>query len=346
MKKLINLFLIFSSIFLFAGCSQTQETPQTINNNPSSVDIFAMDTYMNLKAYGENADKVLNLAQDEITDLESLLSVTDPNSDIYKINSGDYSSYSPNEQTYDLILKSLEYCCQTDGALDISIYPVLKEWGFTNSKYKVPEQQELDKLLKTVDYTQIKAENGCITVPQGFEIDLGAVAKGYTSDRVISLMKENGIESGIVNLGGNVQTLGTKPDGSLWNVAVRNPFDDSGLCALQIKDKAVITSGNYERYFIGDDGKKYCHIINSEDGRPVDNGIISVTVIGENAVQCDAFSTALFVMGRDKAINFWKEQGGFDMIILTNDKKIYYTSTLKDSITNTSSFDFVEITKK
>lgn len=343
MRKLVNLFLASFAlvVFLFAGCSQAEKTSQLINNNPASIDIFAMDTYMNLKAYGENADRVLKLAQDEITDLEGLLSVTDKNSDVYKINQN--VSFCPNEQTFDLISQALKYCGQTGGALDISIYPVLKQWGFTNSEYKIPTQEELDKILKMVDYTQIKAENGYITLPKGFEIDLGAIAKGYTSDRVIKLMKENGVDSGIVNLGGNVQTLGRKPNGGLWNVAIRNPFDDSGLCTLQIENKAVITSGNYERYFIGEDGVKYCHIIDSKNCKPVNNGIVSVTIIGENAVQCDALSTALFVMGKDKAIEFWKENGGFDMIILTDNQKIYYTATLGESITNTSSFEFIEV---
>ena len=162
---------------------------------------------------------------------------------------------------------------------------------------------------------------------------MGSLAKGYTSDSIIEIFRENGVESAIVNLGGNVQTLGTKPDGSLWKVGIKNPFQpDSEMCIVSVEDKAVITSGNYERYFTGEDGKNYWHIIDSKDGRPADNGLVSVTVIGSNGMMCDSLSTALFVAGTENAVEYWQNNGDFDMILVTDDGKLLITENIEKNL--------------
>jgi thiamine biosynthesis lipoprotein len=170
------------------------------------------------------------------------------------------------------------------------------------------------------------------------EIDLGALAKGYTGDEIMTIMKECGVSSAIVSLGGNVQAIGKKPDGSNWKVAVRDPFStDQDMCVIEVADKAVITSGNYERFFTDESGNYYWHILDPKDGYPADNGLVSVTVIGKCGVDCDAMSTALFVMGFDKTVDFWKKGCDFDLILVTDDKKIYYTDGVKESFKNISS---------
>lgn len=166
-------------------------------------------------------------------------------------------------------------------------------------------------------------------------LDLGALAKGYTGDELMEIFHENGVKSAIVSLGGNVQALGKKPDGSLWKVAVRNPFSpETDMCTVEIEGKAVITSGSYERYFTGEDGVDYCHIIDPKSGRPVHNGLVSVTVIGESGTECDALSTALFVMGADGAVEFWRKNGDFELILVSDDGKIMYTEGLEGSFKN------------
>jgi thiamine biosynthesis lipoprotein len=191
-----------------------------------------------------------------------------------------------------------------------------------------------------VDYTQVILNGNDITIPNGYEIDFGAIAKGYTSDSLIENFKDNGVQSAIVNLGGNVQTLGTKPDGSLWNVAITNPFSPSEeLGIVSIEGKAVITSGNYERYFTDDDGNVYWHILDTSTGYPADNGLVSVTIVGESGTMCDALSTALYVMGTDKAIQYWKNSPNFGMVLVTNDKSIYITEDLEDTFQNLTTFN-------
>ncbi len=165
-----------------------------------------------------------------------------------------------------------------------------------------------------------------------YMLDLGSVAKGYTGDKVISLFKESGITSAIISLGGNVHALGSKPDGSPWKVALIDPNSPQTFIGnIEISDKAVITSGCYERYFVGEDGKQYCHIINPFDGYPADNGIASVTVIGSAGILCDALSTALFVMGKEAAIEHWREHNDFEMIIIEENGEITVTEGIKSS---------------
>jgi len=163
-----------------------------------------------------------------------------------------------------------------------------------------------------------------VTVGEGMQLDLGSVAKGYTGDRVTDLFRNAGVTSAILNLGGNVQTLGAKPDGKPWRVAVNDPLGNGYAGVIEVADKAVITSGGYERYFV-EDGTVYRHIIDPADGYPVDNGLLSVTIIGDEGVLCDAFSTALFVMGADRAAEFWQTSDDFEAILLTEDGEILVT---------------------
>ncbi len=315
-------------MMLLTGCEKNSSG----NGVQASRDVFAMDTYMNMKAYGENADEALKLAENEILRLEKLLSVTDENSDISAINNAKGNDVAVAEETAEIISKALEIGDETGGALDISVYPVLREWGFTAGEYKIPEKSTLDALIEDVDYRRIQLEDGVVTVPSNYQLDLGALAKGYTSDRVTKILAENGVESAVVSLGGNVQTLGKKPDGSMWKIAVTDPFSpDSTLAVVEVFDKAVITSGNYERYFIGEDGVRYHHIIDPDDGFPADNGLVSVTIIAESGIMCDALSTALFVSGYGGAADFWRKHGNFDMILIDDDGKIYITPGIEDS---------------
>ena len=316
---------------------------------PESRDVFAMDTYMVLKAYGSNAKKALEEAEKEIQRLESLFSVKKYDSDISKINANSGNPVTVNASTRTAIAKALEVGKMTDGALDISVYPIVREWGFTTGDsetdpyYKIPDEWLIDWHLGNVGYDKITINGSIVTVPTGMEIDLGAVAKGYASDAVLQILDENKINSALINLGGNVYALGRKPDNTKWKVGIQNPVDTNKMiCTLAIENKAVITSGNYERVF-EIDGKKYWHIIDPQTGYPADNGIISATVIGDSGLDCDALSTALFVMGTEKAIDFCKKHKEIEVILVTKDMKIYATDGLKKIITMEDGLEYQEI---
>ena len=316
-------------------------------------DLFAMDTFFTLTAYGPEAEEGLEDCIRKVRELEGLLSVTAEGSNLQEINRGavlvskksntegadaeranaDVVNVSVAEDTYLLIRMARELCRETEGSLDITLYPVLREWGFTTGAYKIPDRENLEELLQRVDYSQIdlEEETRTISVPAGTELDLGAVAKGYTGDCLMEILKKQGVTSAMLDLGGNIQTLGTKPDGSLWRIAVKNPFDSSEIIGvLEVADKAVITSGSYERYFVGEDGRRYWHILDPADGYPADNGLVSVTIVGENGTRCDGLSTALFVMGKERAVEFWRQYPNFEMILVTENGEIFYSEGLEE----------------
>lgn len=295
---------------------------------------------MYLKAYGEHADTALGYSSEQILSLEELFSVTSEKSDIWAINHSDGEPVSVSDDTIAVLNKAIEIGGKTNGALDVTIYPLLTEWGFTTDTQQVPTDDIIADKLKLIDYTKISVKGNTVQLPDNMQIDFGALAKGYTSDCVTEILKENGVKSALVNLGGNVHAVGTKPDGTLWKVGVQNPFSPSEqVCILEIADKAVITSGNYERFFTDENGRKYWHILDSADGFPADNGLVSVTIVGENGLLCDALSTALFVLGTDKAIDYWRNSADFEMILITDDEKIIYSEGLSDFINFTASYE-------
>ena len=324
-------FLAAAALLTALTSCAAEPAPQTVSER----DVFAMDTFMTMKAYGDGADKALEAAEARIFELESELSVTETDSDIFHINSAKGAAVEVSPDTALLVGAGAQYWQDTAGALDISVYPVLREWGFTTGEYKVPDSSTIAKLLKNVCGGEISVSGSTVQIPADSEIDLGALAKGYTGDEIMAIFRENGVSSGLVSLGGNVQALGSKPDGSDWRIGIKDPFSpDENMCVVSIADKAVVTSGNYERYF-EQDGKVYWHIIDPADGRPADNGLVSVTIIAESGLMCDALSTSLFIMGTDKAVDYWKMHGDFDMILVTDDSSVLYTEGLSDSFENT-----------
>ncbi|MCR4761594.1 MAG: FAD:protein FMN transferase [Oscillospiraceae bacterium] len=291
-----------------------------------SADVFAMDTYMNLKAYGRDAEAAVAEAEARIMDLEQVFAVTNETSDIGRINRANGAPVTVSADTVSVLQTARQMAAESGGALCISLYPVLRAWGFTTGEYRIPADNEISNMLKYCDDTKISAADDTVQIPNNYAIDLGAVAKGYTGDAVMEIMREHQISSAIINLGGNVQTLGSKPDGTAWTVGITDPSaPDSLLGTVCVTDCAVITSGNYERYFTGDDGQKYWHILDPETGCPADNGLVSVTVIGSCGARCDALSTALFVEGTERAVQHWRSVGDFEMILVTSDGELLMT---------------------
>ena len=302
----------------------------------SSQDLFAMDTFMDMTVTCADPEAALSQAADRIGALEAAFSVTDPDSDISRINDNAGTAVTVGEDTAAVIAAALQYGQESGGALDITVNPVLREWGFTTGTYKVPEPERISQLLENVDYRRISLSGDTVQIPEQMRMDLGALAKGYTGDRILEIFRSHGAQSALVNLGGNVQTLGTKPDGSLWTVGICDPFDPAAtLGFVRVQDCAVITSGNYERYF-EEDGQRYWHILDPADGCPADNGFVSVTIIGESGLMCDALSTALFVEGPEQGCEHWRSRDDFEMIGVTDDGRILVTEGAADIFVNES----------
>ena len=318
MRRLSLLCIVL--LLLLTGCSASE---------PCRRELMAMDTFMTLSVYAQSpaaGEALLEEAAGEIRRLEGLLSVTDPGSEIYQVNHG--GAVSLSEPVRELLEKALELCRETGGALDVTVYPAVRAWGFTTGEYRVPEEAELSALVERVDYGRVSLDGDQLALPEGVELDLGSVGKGWTGDRLTALFREAGVSSAIMELGGNVQALGTKPDGSPWRVAVQAPGGGyAGV--LEIVDKAVVTSGGYERYF-EQDGETYIHIIDPATGRPARTGLASVTIVADSGLRGDGLSTALFVMGREKAEAFWRGNPDFDFILLGEDGTAAITEGLEE----------------
>ena len=318
-KKYITGILLIAISFLCA-CGRADTVSEKQEAKKAEKEIFAMDTIMKLTIYGENAEKALTQAENLITLYDNIFSVTNPESDVSKINNAKGNIVTVSEETYDLVQKSLEISEQTEGLFDISIYPLVKLWGFTTEHHKVPDEDDIQLATQKVNYKNIELlpENQ-IRIGEDMEIDFGAVAKGYLSQQIIELLKEQGISSAIVSLGGNVQALGKKEDGKFFVVGITDPGDGSSIFGtLSVENKAVITSGIYQRYF-EENGKKYHHIIDKRTGMPADNNLASVTVIAENGIMADALATALLVMGENEAKEYVKSHKDIEIILI--DKK-------------------------
>lgn len=342
MKKI---FCLLFAVLLLAGCTPSK---------PSSVSFESMDTFMKIDVYGseETAEKI----RDEICRLDARFDATDENSDIGRLNEN--GTAGVHDDTAALLKQALSYCKQTEGALDLSVYPLVEEWGFISRDFHIPGKATVDELVSSVDYRQIRMQTAAfpgqsaefaetVSLEKGMKIDLGAVAKGCAADVAVDIMKEDGVSSGILNLGGTVAAVGRKPTGERWKVGISDPENTASYFgSVECEDKVVATSGNYERYF-EQDGKRYCHIIDPKTGWPVGNGAVSVTVISDSGVKSDALSTALFVMGADKAAEYWRSKQDFDYIFLDNNNTLRMTEGAKNSFHLSGGYDFdIEVVGK
>ncbi len=294
---------------------------------------FAMDTIITLSAYGNNAPEAISAAEQRIKELEGTFSVTNEQSDISRINRSEGLETEISADTAGLLSLTLDIAEKTGGALDPTIYPVLLAWGFTTGENRVPEKEEIASLLQNTGYENVILGKSAVTLPRGFMLDMGAVGKGFAGDKAAQILSEHGITSALLDLGGNIQAVGAKPDGSPWRIALRDPQSGGNLGILELVGKAAVTSGAYERYFTDEVGNTYGHIIDPKTGCPADSDLLQTTVIADSGAYADALSTALFVMGLEGAEEFHKKNGGFDMILIDKDGNIHITEGISGDFT-------------
>ena len=347
----MKLKLLFPVIILYcallpAGCSNTptQESSASSLSVSSAQDIttesrevFAMDTVMTIRATGVNAADAVESAVKEIQRLDALLSAEDKNSEVYSINQNGKGELS--EDTLYLTQKAIRLCESTNGAYDMTVYPLMQLWGFTGEHPSVPDENGIKKMLEHCGSDKLTLSDNTLILGKGQGVDFGGIAKGYTSGRIMKIFEDKGMLSGVVSLGGNVHCYRTKPDGSMWRCGITDPehSDDTSfmLGVLSVSDKAVITSGGYERFFSDSSGITYHHIMDMKTGHPADSGLVSVTIVSSDGALADGLSTACYVMGEEKAISYWRQhKNDFDMILLTSDNRLLVTEGIADSFSS------------
>lgn len=339
-KKIYVLLAILYICILFTGCKEDSEE----DLKETSREVFAMDTYMTLKAYGADGEEALDEAIEEIQRLDALWSVGNTESEIAKLNQKKTEKVS--KETIQLIQCAKKVSKETEGAFDITIYPLMELWGFPSQNYQVPSEAKIKEILDSnigMDKVMVDEKNQEITLKDEVQIDLGGIAKGYTSEQVARILKRHDIEHGVISLGGNVQAIGKKIDGSRWKVGIQPPKDDMEMIGTyEACNEAVTTSGGYERYF-EEDGKAYHHILDPDTGKPSNQDLISVTAISEDGMLADCLSTTLFVMGKEKAEEYWKNnREKFQMILVDEDEKIYITEGIKDYFSSDYEYSIME----
>mgnify|MGYP005954348021 CR=1 FL=1 len=285
-----SFMFICAAALLLTGCGASADE--------ASAQLFAMDTVMQLDAYGHQVKQAVSDAEETIQALEARLSRTREDSLVSVLNqNGAAQDLSAAEQA--LLSEALTFRDATGGAFDITIAPVMDAWGFTTEERHVPAPDALAAAMALVDSEELSVDteaSAASLARAGMEVDLGAVAKGFAAREAEAAIRDAGGTSAMLDLGGNVTVIGAKEDGSPWRVAVKDPRDTgSYLCVLALTDVTLSTSGGYERYF-EEDGVRYHHIIDPETGYPADSGLLSVTVVSADHLLADALSTALFTL--------------------------------------------------
>lgn len=337
-------FITALSIFLFlTSCGGSAQKSVELQE-------FHMGTIVSERLYGENAEEAAKEIMNRIDELERSLTINASGSEISALNdkAGEEGVVLSPEPLF-ILRTALKYSELSSGSFDVTVGPIVKAWGIFTAEPKVPSRSELDRLKGLVNYKDVIIDDisGKVKLAKkGQVVDLGGIAKGYAADAAIEVCRKYGIKSAFINLGGNVVVYGSKPDGSPWKIGVQNPRAENGrvLGILNVSDKAVVSSGDYERYF-EKDGKRYHHILDPKTGYPSDSGLIGTTIVADKAIDADALSTAAFVLGLAEGMKLIESLQGIEAVFVTNDKKVYTTSGLKNIFTfqdESKGFEYVE----
>lgn len=363
LSRILLANLLFLILFL-SGCQPIgpQKSTEQTGNLPStyiSKSDFLLDTLVSITIYDKKDTQLLDEAISLIRYYEGIFSRTDPDAEVYSVNHGlaphEKFTFTVSEELFRLIRIGRYYGQLSNGAFDITMAPVTELWHFTTNTPVVPEEETISNALSLVDYESLYLEGIeenssypldsplSLKVPEGerkitfakrgMALDLGGIAKGYIADRVKDFLMAKGVQSALINLGGNILCIGNKPDGSPFRIGIQKPFADSNETAaiIEITDQSVVSSGIYERYFLWE-GKQYHHILDPLTGYPVDNNLTSVTIVSKYSVDGDGLSTTCFSLGLEAGGKLVESLPDTYAMFQTSDGKIYYTKGFLETI--------------
>lgn len=320
-------------ISLVAGCGSSDKNS---NGEIKSKSFFIFDTVVTVKIYDERADDEHFAKIEEILEeIDAKMNRNLESSELAQVNaSAGKAPVEVSEETLKLVERALYFAELSDGHFDPTVGPLVDLWGIGGDSARVPGDDELRETLELVDYRLVEVdadESALYLTKRGMSLDLGAIAKGYAGDRIAAYLAEQGFDSAIIDLGGNILATGVKPDGSLWTIGVQDPDDTRGTSVgtMKVNNKTVVSSGVYERYFI-EDGVRYHHILDTTDGYPVDNELLSVTIVTTSSTDADALSTAVFSMGLEDGLAFVESLDDVEAVFITEAKQVVASSGLRD----------------
>lgn len=334
---LVILIVLGAGFFLFNYIEPKMNTIGKIKKVEQET--FKLGTIVRITLYGtdeELLNRCMTEAMSEISSYENLFSANIPSSDISMVNSKVSGDIYVNRATASIMHDAIGFARMTEGAFDPTIGSVVSLWKIGTDYAKVPDKKDIAEALKTVDYTKISVKENKIAKGKWQKIDLGAIAKGWIADRICDRLRERGVNSAIVDLGGNIAVIGKSQKHTAWRLGIQHPSKPRGeyFAAIEAEDTSLVTSGAYERFF-EENGVRYHHIFDPKTGRPAESDLASVTVVSKNSAKADALSTALFVMGYDKSVSFLAQDkySDIDVIFVQKDlKKVHITKGLKNKI--------------
>ena len=348
LKKRLLPIMCLLCILTFAGCgvstnteeANTKDTTTSLLTDPYSDEQFLLGTYVRIRVYDKDKEEALKPAFDRVKELGDKITINQSGSEIDEINQqAGIKPVKVSDDVYTLLKKAYEYSEDSHGGFDMAIGPITQLWRIGFDDARKPLQEEIDKALQLVDYHKVELNDEEKTVylqEKGMIIDLGAIAKGYITDEVVKVLKEQGVTTAIVDLGGNVYVLGHSPKGEDqdWTVGIQDPNLARGsvLGSIKERNKTLVTSGIYERY-LEVDGVKYHHLFNPKTGYPFDNDIAGVTIITDQSIDGDGLSTAIFAMGVKDGLAYIEDKlnDGTEAIFVTKEDKVYVTDPIKDT---------------
>ena len=333
----LRLFLFFTAVIsLLWGLSGCEEKVE-----PKASDTrFYLGTACTITLYDRGEASRIDTAFDQVQNVEQRMSFRRAESEVNGVNKeAGKSPVHVSPETFYVIEEALRFSGITEGEFDITVGPLVELWGIGTEEAAIPEEEAIEKLLPLVDYTKVVLNEKQRTVyleKEGMKIDLGGIAKGYAADKAVSVLKEADVARGIIDFGGNIFALGRKNEETSWRIGVQHPRGRRGsfLGILEVTDKAVVSSGDYERFFLRD-GVRYHHILDSDTGYPVRNALVSVTTVAEDSLTADALSTAVFSMGLERGLAFLGSRPEAEGVLVTKENKIYLTDGLVETFTVT-----------
>ncbi|MFW5961669.1 MAG: FAD:protein FMN transferase [bacterium] len=331
---IISIFLVF--LLILTACENNgEELPQAEDN------AFLMDTLVQMRAHGENSELAVEESMERIKEIENLMSKTIDTSDIYKLNNNPETEIEIDNESRKVLEKAVEFAELTAGDFDPTIGALVELWGIGSEDAAVPEESEIESALANTGYEHLNLNNNSAEInKKGVKIDLGGIAKGYAAEEVKKIVQKYDVEHAFVNLGGNVLVIGDKVEGSPWKIGIQDPREGRGsvMAVVDAVDLTIVTSGNYERYF-EEDGELYHHILDPKTGYPAENNLLSVSIISENSFDADALSTAVYVMGLEKGMEFIENMENVDVMFITKELKVYLSSGIEEKV-NIKNSDF------
>lgn len=323
MKKTISILITLALIVGLVGCSNK---PQ----EPIEIEAFALDTVIGIKIWDDDKS-ILDGAVEIVKNYDKMFSKSVEQSDVYKMNHSNGQAVQVTDDTIFLLEKGIEYGNMSNGYFDITILGLKDLWDFKSDSPKVPSSEDINEKLKSVDYKNIVINGNEVKLLNGAQVDFGSIAKGYIADKVSYYLVENGVKKAIINLGGNILTVGEKELGLPWTIGIQHPDlnRNETLATVKVKDKSVVTSGVYERFF-NENGKLYHHLLDPYTGYPANNGIMSVTIISDKSVDGDSLSTTCFVLGLEKGMELVESLDGIEVVYVMDGMEIVKSSGVDD----------------